>query len=117
MAEEPEKTWQWVTVDDYEKLAVPTTIKIKKWWKKFVRWVTPEQEHEGEEEQSQVLELSFDTAAETLDDCFSDYLWIMTVNSINYMPSISLESFGYIFSKPPCNLPINRDTIIVIEGN
>ncbi len=44
MAEEPEKTWQWVTVDDYEKPAVPTTIKIKKWWKKFVRWVTPEQE-------------------------------------------------------------------------
>lgn len=74
MAEEPKKTWQWVTVDDYEKPAVPTTIKIKKWWEKFVRWITPEQEQESEEEQSKALELSFDTAAEVLDECFSDWL-------------------------------------------
>jgi len=74
MAEEPNKTWQWVTVDDYEKTAVPTVIKVKKWWQKFIGWVTPDHEKEGEEEQSKVLELSFDDPAEALDECFAEWL-------------------------------------------
>lgn len=85
MAEEPIKTWQWVTVDDYEKPAIPTTIKVKKWWQKFIGWVTPDDEQEAEEEQSQALELSFDEAAEALDECFADWLHDDKDNSLRWI--------------------------------
>lgn len=85
MAEEPKKTWQWVTVDDYEKPAVPAVIKVKKWRQKFVRWITPEQEQESEDDQSTALELSFDTAAEALDKRFSDWLEDDDDNSLRWI--------------------------------
>ncbi|MAO67119.1 MULTISPECIES: hypothetical protein [Idiomarina] len=85
MAEEPKKTWQWVTVDEYEKPAVPTVIKVKKWWGKFIRWITPEQEQESEDDQSSALELSFDDAADALEQCFSDWLEDDEDNSLRWI--------------------------------
>ncbi|WP_286845245.1 hypothetical protein [Idiomarina sp. UBA4206] len=85
MAEEPKKTWQWVTVDDYEKPAVPTVIKVKKWWGKFIRWITPEQEQESEDDQSSALELSFDDAADALEQCFSEWLEDDEDNSLRWI--------------------------------
>jgi len=74
MAEEPNKTWQWVTVDNYEETAVPTVIKLKKWWQKFIGWVTPDHEQEVEEKQPDALELSFDEPVKALDECFAEWL-------------------------------------------
>ncbi|MBL4856105.1 MAG: hypothetical protein JKX89_04250 [Idiomarina sp.] len=85
MAEEPEKTWQWVTVDEYKKPAVPTVIKVKKWWQKIIRWVTPDPEQEVEEDQPEALELSFDDAADALEQCFSEWLEDDEDNSLRWI--------------------------------
>lgn len=117
MAEEPGKTWQWVTVDDYEKPAVPTTIKVKKWWKKFIRWITPEQEQQGEEEQSQALELSFDNAAKALDECFSTWLKDSDDQSLRWIiapphsgVTEAVQKWAEQHKIPPVNLP-DRDSL------
>ncbi|WP_232506989.1 hypothetical protein [Idiomarina piscisalsi] len=85
MAEAPKKAWQWVTVNEFERPAVPTVITVKKWWQHFTHWLSSEHESDEQNEHENAYELNLDTAIKELDSAFSSWLKDKDDNSLRWV--------------------------------
>ena len=85
MAETPKKAWQWVTVNEFERPAVPTVITVKKWWQNFTHWLSPKSENDEQDEHENTFELKLDEAIKELDSVFSDWLNDKDDNSLRWV--------------------------------
>lgn len=74
MSETPKKAWQWVTVHEFERPAVPTVITVKKWWQNVTQWLSSEPVNEEQEKTETGFELKLDDAIKTLDSTLADWL-------------------------------------------
>lgn len=87
MAEDSNSVWQWVTLKEFQRPAVPAVITVKKWWQHVTQWLETEHEADDNEEQTSGFELHLDDAIDAFDSIFADWLaddgdrslrWIIT---------------------------------------